>query len=83
LISTSSVKIRSWFTELSILKLEKRENIARSLARNAAIKAGKELTKEEMNLLIDELFACKMPQAAINGKSTLIKLSLEELLKRF
>jgi DNA mismatch repair protein MutL len=75
--------LENYKQNLSILKLEKRENIARSLARNAAIKAGKELTKEEMNLLIDELFACKMPQAAINGKSTLIKLSLEELLKRF
>ncbi len=67
----------------SLSTFEKRDQLAKALAKQASVKTGKKLTKEEMNLLIDELFACKMPQAAINGKATLIRLTLEELSKRF
>lgn len=65
------------------LKLNKRENIVRSMARNVAIKAGKPLTQEEMNNLIDELFACKMPYSTPKGKPTIVTFSMEELDKRF
>lgn len=68
---------------MSITKLDKRENLARALARNSAIKAGNVLQKEEMRQLIDELFACKMPKIAINGDATFITISLTELMKRF
>ncbi|MCC6837028.1 MAG: DNA mismatch repair endonuclease MutL, partial [Bacteroidia bacterium] len=43
------------------LKSDKRENLARSMAYNMAIKEGKVLSQDEMNNIIDELFACKMP----------------------
>ena len=36
------------------LKSDKRENLARSMARNTAIKSGKSLTQEEMQNIIDE-----------------------------
>ncbi len=65
------------------LKLNKRENIARSMARNMSVKAGKALTQEEMNSLIDELFACKMPYSTPSGKPTITTISMEELDKRF
>lgn len=65
------------------LKLNKRENIARSMARNMSVKAGKTLTQEEMNSLIDELFACKMPYGTPGGKPTIITFSMEELDKKF
>jgi DNA mismatch repair protein MutL len=67
----------------SILKLDKRDSLARSLARNAATKAGTKMSLEEMNLLIDQLFACQMPNLALNGKLVITTFALEELLERF
>ncbi|MGZ3944576.1 MAG: DNA mismatch repair endonuclease MutL [Mucilaginibacter sp.] len=68
---------------LSILKLDKRDNLARSLARNAATKIGVKLSSEEMNLLIDQLFACQMPNIALNGKPIISTFTLAELAERF
>ena len=68
---------------LAILKLDKRDNLARSLARNGAIKAGTRLSLEEMNLLIDQLFACQMPNLALNGKPVISTFTLNELSERF
>ena len=68
---------------LAILKLDKRDNLARSLARNAAIKTGTKMNLEEMNLLIDQLFACQMPNLALNGKPVISTFTLTELIERF
>jgi DNA mismatch repair protein MutL len=68
---------------MAILKLDKRDNLARSLARNAAIKTGTKLSLEEMNQLIDQLFACQMPNQALNGKPVISTFTLTELLERF
>jgi DNA mismatch repair protein MutL len=68
---------------LAILKLDKRDNLARALARNAAIKTGTKLSSEEMNLLTDQLFACQMPNLALNGKPVITTFTLNELLDRF
>ena len=67
----------------TILKLNKRENLARTLAKNSAIKAGNHLETEEMNDLIDQLFACSLPNVSIYGKQIIVKLSLEELTEKF
>lgn len=67
----------------TVLKLDKRDNLARTLAKNAAIKNGTKLNPEEMHNLIDQLFACNMPGIAINGKQIIIKITLEELAERF
>jgi DNA mismatch repair protein MutL len=67
----------------AILKLDKRDSLARSLARNAATKAGVKMSLEEMNLLIDQLFACQMPNVALNGKLVITTFTLNELLERF
>ncbi len=68
---------------MAILKLDKRDNLARTLARNAAIRAGTKLSLEEMNQLIDQLFACHMPNLALNGKPVISTLTLTELADRF
>jgi DNA mismatch repair protein MutL len=68
---------------MAILKLDKRDNLARALARNAAIKAGTSLSLEEMNVLIDQLFACQMPNLALNGKPVISTFNMNELLDRF
>ena len=65
------------------LKLDKRDSLARSLARNAAIKAGTKLSVEEMNTLVDQLFACTMPNLALNGNPIIATFTLDELASRF
>ncbi|RVU01256.1 DNA mismatch repair endonuclease MutL [Mucilaginibacter limnophilus] len=67
----------------AILKLNKRDSLARSLARNAAIKACTKLSLDEMNLLIDQLFACQMPNVALNGKPVISTFTMNEILERF
>jgi len=67
----------------SALKLNKRDQLARTLAKNSAIKSGTQLNIEEMTTLIDELFACEMPQVSISGKPIIVTFSLEELLQKF
>ena len=65
------------------LKLNKRDALARSMARNSAIKAGKALNQQEMNSLIEELFACKTPNFSINGKPAIQTITLNELAQKF
>jgi hypothetical protein len=36
-----------------------------------------------MNRLVDELFACKEPQYAPDGKACISKLTLEEIMRMF
>jgi len=67
----------------SVLKLDKRDSLARSLARNAATKAGIKMSLEEMNVLVDQLFACQMPNLALNGKLVITTFGMNELLDRF
>lgn len=65
------------------LQLDKRKELARLMAKNTAIKAGKILTVEEMKTLIDQLFACQTPYTAPNGGLTFVKYSLLDLEKQF
>ncbi|MFN0291815.1 DNA mismatch repair endonuclease MutL [Pedobacter helvus] len=65
------------------LKLTKRDALARSMARNSAIKAGTALSQQEMNTLIEELFACKTPNFSINGKPAIQTISLADLAQKF
>jgi DNA mismatch repair protein MutL len=63
--------------------LSEREALARSMAKNGAIKGGRALSVEEINNLIDELFACQSPNLAINGKPAVQTVSLAELAQKF
>jgi DNA mismatch repair protein MutL len=65
------------------LRLDKRDALARSMARNSAIKSGVVLGQEEMNMLIEQLFACKAPNFSISGKPVIQTMSLTELDKKF
>lgn len=75
--------IENYKQNLLELKSDKRENLARSMAYNLSVKSGKTLTQEEMNNLIDELFACKMPYSTPTGKPTVTTFSLDDLDRRF
>lgn len=65
------------------LQLEKRDNLAKSLACRAAIKTGEVLNTTQMKHLIQQLFTCTQPYACPHGRPTMITLTLEELDKLF
>ncbi|MHB1049802.1 MAG: DNA mismatch repair endonuclease MutL [Bacteroidota bacterium] len=65
------------------VKLEAKDNLAKSFSCKAAIKAGDRLTDSEMRSLIDQLFATSMPYVCPHGRPVLIKVSLAELDRRF
>ena len=65
------------------LKLDIRENIARAMAKSAAIKRGQTLAVNEMQALIDRLFACKLPYKNPSGRKCFITFELEDLDNKF
>lgn len=65
------------------LQLEAREKVAISFASKAAIQRGKKLTPEEMEALVDQLFACDQPYIDPLQKPTIVYLSLDEIQSRF
>lgn len=68
---------------ISDLKIEKHDNLARSLAKSLCIKPGRILSVEEMTAMIDELFACSMPYYTPNGNPTITTLTIDELNTKF
>jgi DNA mismatch repair protein MutL len=67
----------------SRLKLDKRDNLAKSYSCRNAIMAGQKLTLEEMRTLIDNLFATREPYSCPHGRPVIIKLSLDQLDRMF
>ncbi len=67
----------------SQLRLHKRENLAHTMAKNTAIKQGTTLSIEEMNRIVDELFACELPNTSLHAKPIIITFTLDELMQRF
>jgi DNA mismatch repair protein MutL len=60
-----------------------RDNLAKSFACKAAIKAGDRLNVTEMIVLIEHLFLAKMPYVCPHGRPVIVRIPLEELDKRF
>ena len=65
------------------LRLDARDNLARSMARSAALRRGQPLSVREMQDLVDQLFACEMPHASPSGRKCIVQYDLEELKKQF
>jgi len=59
------------------------DTIAKSLARNLAIKNGTKLNSKEQEELLEQLFSCKEPNQSPFGKKTFITLSSEEIQLKF
>jgi DNA mismatch repair protein MutL len=59
------------------------ERMAMSFACKAAIKAGQRLTAAEMEQLFERLFATDLPYHDVHGRPTVIRLSRDELERRF
>jgi DNA mismatch repair protein MutL len=59
------------------------EKIAQSLACHGAVRAGQQLSNEEMRELIKQLEQTKQPRACPHGRPTMIHLSAHQLEKEF
>lgn len=64
-------------------KLDARDAVAKSYSCKAAIKAGDTLTPPEMQSLLDQLFATRMPYVCPHGRPVVLKIATDELDRRF
>jgi DNA mismatch repair protein MutL len=67
----------------SELSIPLHENLARALARRASLKAGQVLAREEMQSLLDSLFACHTPNYAPDGRPTFFIFDLTKIESYF
>ncbi len=59
------------------------EAVARSVCKQAAVKAGQLMAREEMEELIRGLEGCTSPRTCPHGRPTMIHLSVEQLAREF
>ncbi len=59
--------------------LTTQENLARSLAKRACLQPGKKLQQEEIDMLVDQLFACTHPNYTPDGRKTFVVMTLEAI----
>lgn len=69
--------IEQYKYNVDTLNLPKRESVARAIAKRTA--RSKTLQKEELDVLIDRLFACTQPNYTPDGKPTYVMQSLEQI----
>ena len=60
-----------------------REQVATSLAKASALNYGVDLQSEEMDHLVDQLFACKSPNFTPDGRPVLTIVPMEDIDKLF
>lgn len=65
------------------LRLNRLENLAKTLSIQAARHMPKQQSPEQLLKLIERLFACETPGFSPSGKQTISMLPLNELLERF
>lgn len=61
------------------LHLDKRLNLARSMAAQLAVKKGQRLSETEMSSMVDQLFGCHVSEMAPDGRKTFALLNTETL----
>ncbi|MFW5959572.1 MAG: DNA mismatch repair endonuclease MutL [Chitinivibrionales bacterium] len=59
------------------------KRFAASCACGTAVKAGAELNREEMTVLLSKLFSCNEPYICPHGRPTIVRYSLSEISRRF
>jgi DNA mismatch repair protein MutL len=75
--------LEQYKNNLSDLKLDKPESLARAMARRVAAKFTNRLSELEMNALVDKLFACSVPNYTPGGHKTLVMLDKDKLQEFF
>ncbi|PBQ32306.1 DNA mismatch repair protein MutL [Sphingobacteriaceae bacterium] len=64
-------------------KVEKHDNLCRSIAKNIGIKYGKVLETEEMKLLLNHLMQCENPLYTANGKVVMMDMEYNDIERFF
>jgi DNA mismatch repair protein MutL len=64
-------------------QLDRKENLARSLAFHVSRRTKLSHSSEALHRLVDHLFACEIPYYTPDGKPVFIKVSMQELEKKF
>jgi DNA mismatch repair protein MutL len=67
----------------SDLKFSKREKLIRLLAKQQAIKAGRQLMEKEMLILVENLFSCRQANTSPDGKPVYLEFKLDQLERMF
>ncbi len=65
------------------LTVDRKENIARALAKRSCVKPGAGMDQVEMDAMIDQLFACQQPNYTPEGKPTFVLLGLDKIANFF
>ena len=65
------------------LQLDRKLDIAKTMAVQLAIKPQTQLSEMEMQNIVDQLFACNVAEVAPNGKKIYVIISMEELMEKF
>lgn len=84
-VRTNREEISGLFGELNELGdlIEEKSRIATVVACRGALKAGQRLSPAEMQALIDRLFATENPYTCPHGRPIVIRLTVEELARKF
>lgn len=72
----------SYKTNLTEKQLDKKLNLARSMASQMAVKAGQTLNSVEMQDFVDRLFGCAIAEVSPSGKKIFTIINAEELKTR-
>ncbi len=65
------------------LKIDKKQNILLSMAKNLSVKPGRKLSSEEILALMEAYFESKQKDVSPSGKKIISYMSREELIKNF
>lgn len=74
--------LENYKTNLTGSKLDKRLNLARSMAMQMAVKSGQTLSVMEMQDLVDRLYGCAVAEVSPSGKKIFTIINAEELKTR-
>jgi DNA mismatch repair protein MutL len=75
--------VEQYKNNLATLKLDKKENLARSMAKRLASRSQARMSELEMNSLVDRLFGCEVPNYTPGGQKTLVIMELNQLTELF
>jgi DNA mismatch repair protein MutL len=64
-------------------RVEKRDNLCRAIARNIAVRQGKQLEQQEMKMLLNSLLSCENPLYTAAGKVVMMDVEYSEIEKFF
>jgi len=64
-------------------KVDPLEELIKRMACRAAVKAGDSLNSKEMGVLLEDLTKCDLPFTCPHGRPTMLKITVDELEKRF